>query len=51
MVKIGATYEQAYKHILEEFVEYCNEQTPTQRMVGLDKLLDKFIEKKMERYR
>ena len=48
---MSATFEQQYSHILEEFVEYCNEQTPTQRMVGLDRLLENFIHMKMERWR
>lgn len=48
---MGATFEQQYKHILEEFVSYCNEQTPLQRMMGLDRLLEQYIQMKMERYR
>ena len=51
VMKMGATYEQQYKHILQEFVDYCNKQTPTQRMTGLNRLLNQFIDKKMERYR
>ena len=47
---MGATYEQQYKHILEEFVEYCEKQTPLQRMTGLNRLLKQFIDIKMERY-
>ena len=48
---MGATFEQQYKHILEEFVEYCNEQPRTSRADHLDSLLVSFIHKKMERWR
>lgn len=51
VVRIGATYEQKYKHILEEFVEYCNNQPRISRADHLDALLITFIHMKMERYR
>ena len=48
---MGATFEQAYAHILEEFVAYCNEQPKIMRLDHLDALMYGFIDKKMERYR
>lgn len=50
VVIIGVTYSQKYKHILEEFVSYCNEQPRTSRADHLESLLISFIHKKMERY-
>ena len=51
MIEVGATFQQKYEEVLKEFVEYCNKQTPTQRMTGLHRLMDDFIQMKMERYR
>ena len=47
---MGATYEQAYGHILEEFVEYCNDRPRLSRADHLDALRISFIHMKMERY-
>ena len=47
---MGATFEQQYKDVLEEFVEYCNEQPKTSRADHLNALLISFIHMKMERY-
>lgn len=48
---MSATYEQQYKHILEEFVEYCKQET--ERIINaelFDEILNEFIDMKMERY-
>lgn len=47
---MSATYEQAYGHILEEFVEYCKRQPRILRADHLDSLLIGFMDMKMERY-
>ena len=47
---IGATYSQKYKHILEEFVSYCNEQSRISRADHLESLLISFLHSKVERY-
>lgn len=48
---MGATFEQQYKDVLEEFVEYANKQPRTSRADHLNALLISFIHMKMERYR
>ena len=51
MVIIGATFEQLYGHVLEEFVEYCNDSSKKRRCDDLTGLLNDYIYMKMERYR
>lgn len=48
--RIGATYSQKYKHILKEFVDYCNERPRTSRADHLESLMISFLHGKMERY-
>lgn len=50
-LKMSATFEQQYSDVLEEFVDYCNEQPRTSRADHLNALLISFIHMKMERYR
>ena len=47
---MGATFEQKYGDVLDEFVEYLNNEPKIIRLYFLEEAKDEFIRTKMKRY-